>query len=630
MKIHLDWLQDYIEGEIPSAEEIAEKLTMHTCEIETIEKVGDSEVLDIKILPDRGNDLLSHIGMAREVALLFGLKFKDKNYSLPEIQENLVVSPTVDDERCNRYMLQKIEGVEVKESPEWLKNRLEAMGQRSINNIVDITNYVMLSLGQPLHAFDADKIEGEIIVRSGREGESLTTLDGIDVDIDESIVVIADQKDPLVLAGIKGGTKAEVDENTTRILLESAHWDAMYVSKMSRGLKIFTDSAKRFESNISSTIAPEALEMAVSLIAETASSDGLRVGQVTDIYNNKPAKREITLGLNKINRHLGIDISEKEVADIFDKFNFDYIVENGVFKVVAPERRTDLVIPENIIEEIGRIYGYDKLSGKALSGDEVPDKEINKTYRTHQIIRTILQKEGFSEVMTYAFVNKGFVEVANPIASDKAFLRTNLEQKNKESLEKNVRNADLLGLLESVKQFEIGNVFTKEGESTHLAISVEWRKKAKQTEKEYLATVMEKVSGVLGGNLKIVTQEDFFVEVDITDSLVSDELLTDYSEALSAEVRYEPFSVYPFMARDIAVFVPKELESKDVLEVVLEKAGDLCVKNYLFDVYEKDEKVSYAFRLIFQSAEKTLTDEEVTPIVDSIHKTLTDKGWEVR
>jgi phenylalanyl-tRNA synthetase beta chain len=464
MKFSYNWLQNYFEEKLPEPEKISEGIVFHAFEVEEIVKVGDDTIFDIKILPDRAHDCLSHWGIAKEISAIFNLKLKDKkSKTLKQNETNLKIE--IKSDKCVRYMGRIVRNVQVKQTPDYIKEKLEAIGQKSINNIVDAANFVMFDLGQPIHCFDLDKLESEkIIVRSAKKGETITTLDKKQVSLDETILIIADEKDPLAIAGIKGGTKAEVDNNTKNIIIEVANFDAISTRKTSRKINILTDAVKRYENEISPELCGEVMEEITDLILDLAGGE---VEEVVDIYLIKPKQNIVLVTIDYINKYLGASFTKKEIEDVWKRLNFQYEEKNNEFKIFVPSLRLDITGPHDLVEEVGRIIGYDKLKPKSPEINKVGKPTVNETYAKMLLARQKLLNDGYSEVMTYVFRNKGEVEVLAS-ASDKKFLRTNLTDGLKESLKLNQINMPLLGMNE-IKIFEIGTVFKKSGEEMHIA-----------------------------------------------------------------------------------------------------------------------------------------------------------------
>ena len=779
MKISYNWLQDYFEKPLPTPEKIGEALTMHAFEIESIEKVGSDSVLDIKVLPDRSHDCLSHRGIALEVSLLLNLPIKPEIRILDAISapESNLLKVNVEDPRlCRRFSALMIEHVEVKDSPTWLKERLEAIGQRSINNIVDATNYVMFALGQPLHAYDRELLnhsdgEWNIVVRKAIDGENLLALDNKEYTLLSTQVAIVDGASNSVLgiAGVKGGKASEITKQTKHIILEAANFDPVVVRKTAKTLGLRTDASVRFENEITPDLTLAALKMVSGLIFDIAKTDHIQVEGLVDVYPVTAPLYRVGVSLREIQNLLGITISQSDVEKILGSahYHFDVVknpretflktalslagtkyqmgasvlrdsprmfdcsglvaycamisgimtprisvdqyvfcdsieqdeVQSGdlifaltpggtkhtetkewlsgtpvsegidhvgimiskteVFHtsvhnpdgarvesledflsirelrgfrripsidggermlVTIPAERLDLRMKEDLIEEIGRIYGYQDLKAVPINSlPQAPEIEMGNYYTN--TLRNFFVDLGFSEVITYVFRNSGEVELQNPLAGDKAFLRKNLTDGLGEALLLNNRNKDLLGVKE-IKIFEIGNVFTKEGEYTSFAFT--------GTDTSGIA---DRLENLLGVKLTFVTTGNIHEAKLVFDSKKPIESISAYNKVDT--IRFKPFSSYPCMLRDIAVFVPEGDDKDEIIRVVEKEAGGLLVQSQNFDSFTKEfpegKKTSYAYHLVFQSMEKTLTDEEINEVMNRVTEILHSKsGWQVR
>jgi phenylalanyl-tRNA synthetase beta chain len=592
MKISYNWLQNYFEEKLPTPEKISEGIIFHSFEVDEFVALGSDTIFDIKIMPDRAHDCLSHWGIAKEISAIFDLKIKEKNYKNFEGNDaNLKIE--IQDDKCLRYMGRIVRNVKVGESPEWLKEKLKAIGQKSINNVVDAANFIMFDLGQPIHAFDLDKLTSEkLIIRNGKADESITTLDKKEINLDDSILVIADEKYPLAIAGIKGGTRAEVDNNTKNIVIEVANFNHTTTRRTAKKINIQTDAVKRYENEISPELCTITMDAISDLIYSLAGGE---VEGIIDVYPNKSKERLINVSIEYINKRLGSDFSKEDIENVWKKLKFDYKEKDGVYEIQVPSLRLDLNEPHDLTEEVIRIIGYDKLVEK------IPKSE-NSNQKNNVFIKTLLARnkllnDGYSEVMTYVFRDKGDIEVLAS-AGGKHCLRNNITDGLKESIKLNVLNLPLLDMKE-VKVFEIGTVFGKDREEMHVAY----------------------------GDKKNV------VEVNL-DEFVKNIPVENIEKLISHSIPTSPFkmwSVYPFITRDIAVWVP-EGEDKDKLKnILIEEGTNLLIKEpYLFDLFSKEGRTSYAYRLVFQSYEKTLTDEEVNPIMNSVTKKISSLGWEVR
>lgn len=634
MKVSRAWLQMYFDKEIPSMEKLDELFSAHTFEVEDIEKVGDDDVFDAKILPDRAHYMLSHRGVAEDLSVLTGFELSSK--TIPEVtpQPLADLNIKIETELCNRYVGRRIDNVIVGDSPDWLKTLLGAVGQKSINSFVDAGNFVMLDCGQPLHIFDADKVEGDIVVRMAKPEEKIVLLTGETVVLTPDDMVIADDKGPLAIAGVKGGKRAEVTKDTKNIIIEAAHFNPTTVRRTSTKYDLRNDSSKRFENEITPELAGEAMERISSLLLEL--SPDAKPGEVVDVYPNPVTKWTVQINVSDIAKGLGVNVEKDFVVDVLQKMKCEVEVSGDSLAIIPPFERLDMMIPADIVDEIGRIIGYDGM--ESVQTPEISDPvQPDKTFFCAEKAKNILIERGYSETILYSLVNKGDFEIVKPLARDKKALRKNLSVKMEEALIMNGRNKDLLAL-DTIKLCEIGKIFTNEGEKTQLAIGVLLGKKKKGVTSESILredveTFLTEMS--VKADVNITTGEYGAIALIDFDSLILDlpqptEIASLNFAELPEDTKYEPFSPYPFMSRDIAVFVDEAVSANDVLDTIVSKAGDLCIKQYLFDEYHKDEKVSYAYRLIFQSFEKTLTDEEVNVIMDEVNKGVENKGWEVR
>ncbi|MBX4198007.1 phenylalanine--tRNA ligase subunit beta [Candidatus Parcubacteria bacterium] len=634
MKVSYNWLQTYFKDPLPESEKLAELITFHAFEIEGTEQFGTDTVFDIKVLPDRAHYALSHRGIAEEISAITKLPWQEKENENEEITSDKAVTVIVEEpDLCLRYTARYIENVTVGPSPAWLALLLETIGQRSINTIVDATNFVMLDIGQPLHAFDADKVRGTITIRRAKKGEKITTLDGKDVELDESILVIADTEAPLAIAGVKGGNRAAVTESTKNIILESASFEPAFIRKVSQKIGIRNDSSKRFENIVPPERTMRALEEVTSHISDVSDSD--KPSPITDIVNYKQEKKTLKITATYIRTLLGVPITEKDIEEILQRLGITFVKSGDTFTVTIPEERRDLVIPEDFIEEIGRIYGYEQIPVTQLPTSPILP-EINKLFYYSQKIRDILNVHGFSEIYTYALTNSGEVEIQNPLASDKNFLRANLSQGVSKALDLNIKNADLLGL-KQIKIFEIGNVFTAEGEYTALAFGLRNAQKSKKSEADELKEILLNIGSEIGLDFNFIEVKDGIAEISLDDilrNLPEPDEFAQYDVSPQQKM-YTPISAYPFAVRDIAVFTPEGTTEHDVRAIIEKHSGVLLVRESLFDVFEKEvdgaKKISYAFRLVFQSHEKTLTEEEINAIMNKITEEMNaQKDWQVR
>lgn len=775
MRVSYNWIQEHLDGKLPDAKSLAHTLTVGAYEVEAIREVGDDFLYEIDVQPNRAHDSFAHYGIAKEVNVLTGIALKDYPNNVSRVDFETEFSVEVSDKNCKRYMAREIRGVKFGPSPDELKKKLETIGQRSINNVVDCTNVVMFDLGQPLHAFDSDKLSGKkILVKTVADGVQFTTLDNKEVNFKGNEMVIADEQDVLAIAGIKGGKKAEVAEGTVNLLLEAANFDAVAIRKTRRALGIDTESSKRFERDITPVWAEIAMNRLTEMLLKYASDENTKVGSVVDIYPRKAGQYKTGVSVEEVNKYLGTNLSDKEIESIFDRLHFGYKKVNALENVVemskglvgkpykygasvlydapesfdcssftsylykesgvsiprmtvdqlvfsskitreellpgdlvfentgvlvrkidtesiefmkgtpvtegvdhcgiyigndkvihcteennagvtveniknstrfqnivgygrvvnkdeeryvvsVPDERIDIRIKEDLIEEIARVYGYDNIKTNEVKREN--PVVIDKTqYYSLEFSDTLLDL-GYTDVMTYTLRDKGDFEISNPLTKDKGFLRNNLADGLKESLELNTRNIDLLGL-DEVRMFEIGKVFKGKEEFWSLGI-------ANSNTKSLKATIEELKNKFNLADADLVLTENKIAEINL-DKVISKlpEVPSDNFYKLQKEFspkQYKAFSVYPFIVRDIAVWVPENVSEEFVWNLIKENAGDLVVQSRLFDKFVKENQVSYAFRIVFQSFEKTLTDEQINSIMDKVTEVLNSQpDWKVR
>ncbi|MBD3282142.1 MAG: phenylalanine--tRNA ligase subunit beta, partial [Candidatus Portnoybacteria bacterium] len=660
MNISYNWLKEYV-GSLPKPEKLADLLTMHSFEVEDVKKKGSDYILSIDILPNRAHDCLSYIGIAREVAAL-----TDKKLQIPRIKLRESSMPTKDFVRvdikekslCLRYSARVITDIKVKDSPKWLKDKLQTMGQKSINNIVDATNYIMFEMGQPLHAFDFDKVSGKkIIVRKGKKGEKMTTLDNEVCRLDNDILVIADEKNPLALAGVKGGKKAEIGHNTKTIVLEAANFDISAIRKTNRKTNIETESSFRFGYGLDPDLTKEAINRVAGLIQEI--SGGKVMKGTVDVYADKPRVKKIKLNLEKINNILGVKITKREVARRLKSLGF--LIDSSLV-VTVPSFRIDVEIEEDLIEEIARMIGYESMPANyplGLVSGVKKDEEIILESK----IKNIMEGFGFTELYNFSFIGEkdidnfnlnenNHLELENPLSLELKYLRRNLLVG---LINKIKYNLNLIGE-EEIRIFEVGKVYRKErkgiiehmlfdgliympskkqkesfyelkgtidGLLDKIGISEHWYDDFEATpewsdnvfwQKNGTAEIKMGDNEKIGflGNINPVILKKLGIEGSLVGFNIDFEKLLNLSEE---ELIYQKPSPYPSVVRDLSLIINTEDRAAHVLNEINRAGGELVVDVDLFDIYEGDNvpegKKSLAFHIIYQSYKKTLNDKEV-------------------
>ena len=464
MKILLNWLSDYIKID-KSAEEIAEILSDLGFPCEGIEKLDNDAVIDVEVTSNRG-DCLGYIGVARELAAATGEKLIMPEVELDESDKDVaeLAGVQIDEpDLCGRYTAQVIEGVKVGPSPDWLRKRLEAIGMRSVSNVVDATNYAMMETGQPPHAFDYDKVaQGKIIVRKARAGERIVSIDGTQCDLDPDMLVITDPSGPVAVAGIMGGLDTEVGEKTTRILLEDAHFDPVCVRTTSRKLGLPSEAAFRFERVVDIEKVDWASKRTAQLMIRVGG--GKVAKGVVDVYPGRPEQKEVTLRLSRLGKLLGIEIPAEQCLKILSALDFEPKLKGGLITCTVPSWRSDVYREVDLIEEIARVHGFSKVpTERKIEIEVVPADPRQKLAES---IRTYLNACGFYETINVTFVDNSIAELFSE-AGAKRHLAVRDELRKSANLLRQTLIGSLLGVLKTnvnarnlpCRIFEIADTF---------------------------------------------------------------------------------------------------------------------------------------------------------------------------
>jgi phenylalanyl-tRNA synthetase beta chain len=635
-------------------------------------------MVEIGITPNRG-DLFSHIGIAREIAFIYGKKIVLPEIKINESKERSdeYAKITIESANfCKRFTGRVVKNVNIKESPEWLKKSLLAIGLRPINNIVDITNYVMFETGQPLHAFDYDKIRGkEIVVKTAKEGDKFTTLDSKERILNNESLMVCDGEGYSGIAGVMGGENSEITENTKNVFIESAYFDSVCIRLNSKKLGLQTDASQRFERGVDIDKVPYASDRSAMLIQELADGEVLK--DIIDVYPEKFEKLKVGIRVKTAGKIIGITLSEKEIIDLLDKIEIKYIGKESDYLIFEiPEfRRNDLTREIDLVEEVARIYGYDNIENQydfkldVSSHIDYGDKLFNLKHKTkeHFIGR------GFNEIITYsqqdekkvAYFSDSYVKLENPNSIEMNVMRVNLMYGMLSTIKNNI-NCSGKGI--PLKLFEIGKVFSKSengfSEENHLCFAISGKIDfhsfdAKEKNFDYfdvkgeLEMFLSKmnleslrlfyynskesdgsstellVNNKVIGNIYIISEE-LLKLFDIDDDVYLVEMKIDELLNLTGEsVKYKDISKFPPVKRDLALIVKKDTKFGEIEETIKSSGGEYLQGLSLFDIYSDDklgkDKKSMAFSLEFSSKEKTLTDEEVNKQIQKIIKTLERK-----
>ena len=596
--------------------ELSDEIALKVLEVE---EVAD-DYIDIDVTPNRAHDCLSHLGIAREIATITARDFKDFDFSNLNLP-NYIESKARFSDQVQRFMTVEINNVTFNQSPQWLQDKLADVDQKSINTVVDLTNYVMFAIGQPLHTYDMAKLPSSALsVRMAVEGESVELLDGKTYQLSPDNLVITDSNDrPLGLAGVKGGTSSQISDSTNSIILESANFDPTTVRRSASKLGLRTDALKRFENEPSPALCDIAVLRFCQLLLQ--EQPDVQIKLITDYYPNPVTTNEVKISLENLQDKLGTELDSEQISDICQRQSIAVNKSGDIYTFTAPYWRLDLKIPEDYAEEFGRLIGYDTITGKVLPALKVKAS----IYNLYTQIRNTLIDHGLSEVQTYSLVKKGDLETLKPLASDKGSLRKTISKQLSESLVMNARNAELFST-DNVGIFEIGSVFPETGEEKHLAIALSGKQKNTNKKLSDIRSSLESISPDLVANWN--TQQvpgGVVVEVSIDNIKYNSETIVP--ESVTAKFRQ--FSNQPFITRDISVWVMEGGSCDHLEQLIQNNSGDNLLSYRLVDEFEKDGRQSLAYRLVFQHPEKTLTDDEVNQIMNNIYQKLSDQ-YELR
>ncbi|MBV8844704.1 MAG: phenylalanine--tRNA ligase subunit beta [Bryobacterales bacterium] len=660
MKFSYNWLLEMLPGLDVKPAVLANRITLKTAECEGIEEHRGDYIIDIdnKSITHRP-DLWGHHGMARELAAIFGNKLSD-----PVKGRNFAERPCIgveieDYSLCPRYSALVFEGVTVQPSPAWLQARLESIGLNAINNIVDVTNFVMAEIAQPMHAFDAEKLHGgTIYVRRARQGESIAALNDLTYHLDTSNLVIADGAGAIAIAGIIGGSGSAISGSTTQIVLESANFNASSVRKTSSRLKLRTDASMRFEKAQDQVNTIRGLERALELLQQV--SPGIKlVGGVADAYRPSPPSSPILLPLDWLNRKLGRDIPPNEVRAILESLEFKVEeIDSRTFSVFVPSWRAtkDIAIKDDLVEEVGRMVGYDSITPAApLVPASVPHPNPEREFQHY--VREMAAAQGFTEVKNYSFISEEMarafsldperhVQVANPIAADQNLLRRSLLPGIWKNIRDNARHLD------SFRLFEIGKEIEPAVETPHFAAAIfakndgvagllELKRvaecllpgmRARPSAEPRAYEHPRRCADLMCGDTVLGRVFEFHPRmVEGGRAAVVDLDLALLEKLQPAQPHYEPLRKFPDSAFDLSIVAPARALIGDVERALARHAGpDLLSLSFLRDFTLPDDQRSLSYRLTVGAPDRTLTSDEVSAIRSRVIEAMRASGYELR
>ena len=666
MKISLNWLKEFVDvGERP--EQLRGRLTGVGLAVDALDKLRDDFIYEIDIATNRP-DCLGHVGVAREVAAIYGGLLRMPKFELLEGNQLAtdVFSISIEDpDQCGRYCGRYIESVKIGPSPDWLKNRLETLGVRSINNVADVTNYVMLELSQPLHAFDADTLSNrKVIVRRARPGEKMTTLDGIERNLNPSMLMIADAGNSIAIAGIMGGAPTEISNSTKNVLLESANFNPLSIRKTSRALGLSTEASYRFERGADIEMARFACDRAAALIQRVAGGTIYR--DVIDVYPGKAQPAAVKLRRNRIQSFLGAPVEDAIVERIFQRLGFKVTATSDAWWVEVPSHRIDIALEEDLLDEVARHYGFDNfpasLPPHAGYGAGLPVEAEER------LLRNRAAAQGYSEVITMAFSDEQTerrfrpniepVKLLNPMAEDESILRTSLVSSMLRSLQWNLNRG-----MRDLQFYELGKVYRCGAEGRWLILAATGMLRSKSVHETERLFNFYDVKGDVEDLLQIFdTVGEFSGEkppayyhpgrfARIGETVFIGELHPECAEQFKLRQRVyiaeadvdvilrmlrhrnvESIPRFPSIRRDLSLLVNRGVPYAEVLAAI-PRSRELF-KIEPFDRVESgpfpESKYSLAISLWYQSNERTLTDAEVDQLHSAVLTALALKDMEQR
>ncbi|MHC5060624.1 MAG: phenylalanine--tRNA ligase subunit beta [Planctomycetota bacterium] len=661
MKLSLDWLSDYVDID-KSADQIAQILSDLGFPTEGIETVGDDTVIDIEVSSNRG-DCLSYIGVARELAAATGKELRLPEIELPESDDDVAkfVEVAIDSpDICGRYTARILTGIKVGPSPEWMARRLEAVGVRSVNNVVDATNYAMLETGQPPHAFDYDKLTGDkITVRNASGGERIVSIDETRCDLSPNMLIIADAKKPVAIAGIMGGLENEINDSTTTILLEDAHFDPVTVRTTSRKLNISSESSFRFERHVDVEMIDRASQRTCQLITQVAG--GKVAKGVADVYPAKWQPNKATMRISRLNKLLGIEITKDQAMKILADLHFDPVCEGDRITCTTPTWRHDICREVDLIEEVARAHGYDNIGVEQKISIEVAP--VDKHEKTASVLRSFLNGCGFYETINISFTE---ASVAALFTTDGC--ADHLQVKDESARSANLLRQTLLpSLLKVLKSnynagnipcsiFELANTFAgaPDSESGGLPIEQTTMSLVSDSDFRHMRGVVESLMHTLAKDTEIdlvpaqlcwakagadiIADNKKIGVYGIISQNIADKFNLAEIEVCAAELNFDTLLElagaaktakalprFPAVTRDLSLIVDEDINWARIIQVISAKAPAELEATKFVGIYRGKPippgKKSVTCSLRFRDEDGTLKHE----VVDEFEKTILDE-----
>lgn len=619
MKLSYNWLKQFVDIKT-NPEKLAENLTLFGHEVDGIEKVGNDCILDVSLTANRG-DCQSILGLAREISALYDIKLRNiiDRFVLPKNQNNKTLNISINDAKiCPRYSAIILDNIKISASPKWVQERLTAVGIRPINNIVDATNFVMVELGQPMHAFDYGKIKnGEIFIDLAKDGESLITLDGKEKKLDKNTVIIKDSDKIYDLSGIMGGYNSEITTNTKTIILQAAIFDPVLIRKTCKRLNFQTEASYKYERGVDKENTLDALLRAIEIISETSPIDP---SKLFDIQSDVKKQTTINVTAAQINSILGTNLTDDAISKLLARTGIVY--KNSV-ATIPSWRQNNITIYQDLADEVARIYGYNNLKLSDIKKEPIDNKDF---YCQKEHIKDILANNGFTEIYSYSFTDKILMQkmgfkldncerVINSVAPELEYLRPDLAPSILTAISKNPWAPE-------IEIFEIGKVFEKNKEKWQLAIAVCAKKDTRIKE---VLDILKMDTEIVNPNPEVLNYLKIrkSVKYATVDLKKDDKSAIDFLKLIDTNKAYtaKTVSQFPPTIRDLAFVVDVNKNANDFGKLV-QDISDKILFVELFDEFASDKfgvgKKNIAYHIWLQDIKGPMNEAEVSKIINSI------------